>query len=311
MQEAYYCDLRDKKILVTGGSGLIGRALIDRLQSVTSEVFAPDRQTLNLLIKADVVAYIRKVKPDVIIHCAALVGGIEANRTQPSEFIFNNVMMSFNLISAAFDAGVKRLVNLGSSCFYPVMAAQPICEESLLSGLLEPTNQAFATAKIATHQYIQSLYQQYAQDYITVVPANVYGPGDHFDLLRGHVIPAMLFRFKEAKLEKRPSITFWGTGSPVREFIYVDDVAEGIIYCLQHYNDNSPINISGGQTISIKNLAELLASYCQFNGELHWDTTKPDGMPLKSLDNKKISKLGWFPKVKLQQGLALTVNSYL
>ncbi len=311
MNNAFFYDLTDKKILLTGGSGLIGKALQAQLETKVCKVFAPNRQDLNLLDKTALNRYLKALRPDAVIHCAALVGGIEVNRTKPSEFLYKNITMSLNLLSACHELGIQRVVNLGSSCFYPVDAAQPISEDSLLTGSLEPTNQAFATAKIAAYQYALALKQQFSRDYITVVPANVYGPGDHFDLERGHVIPAMLYRFKQALLGAQPTITFWGTGSAVREFIYVSDAADGIIHCLQRYNGDGPINIGGGETTSIKLLAELLARHCQYKGLLLWDDSKPNGMPFKSLDSRKIESLAWKPKENLNEGLEKTVASYL
>ena len=304
-------DLTGKRIWIAGANGLVGGALCRRLQNEDCTVLTISRSDLDLREKASVEAFVAEEKPDVVVIAAAIVGSIEANRTKPVEFLQDNLAIGQNIIEAAAKLENVRLLNLGSSCIYPRLAEQPISEDSLLTGPLEPTNEAYAIAKITALKQAAYYRQEYGKDFITVVPTSLYGPGDHFDLERGHVIPALMRRFYDAQKQGIEEVTLWGSGSPIREFLHIDEAADGLIFCLQHYDGLEPINLSGGDSVSIRELADLLQEITGYDGRLNWDLSKPDGMPKKVLDNQRIAALGWQSKISLQEGLAQTWEYFL
>lgn len=303
--------LTDKKVWVTGHTGMVGSAIVRRLKNIgINNVLTVSHSALDLTRQSDTEQWFAQQKPDVIFHCAALVGGIEANKTQPVEFLQQNVTIGLNVIHGAAKFGTQKLINLGSSCFYPKQTAQPIEESSLLSGMLEPTNEAYALAKITLAKLCEYYHRQYQKEFITVVPTNLYGPGDNFDPYQGHVIAALIHKFTEAKKYSLPQVVLWGTGNPLREFMHVDDAADGIVFLAQHYNKPEIINLSGGETVSIKELAQIIKGIVGYQGKIAFDTNKPDGMMKKSLSNNQIAEMGWFPQITLQQGLAATIDNF-
>lgn len=306
-------ELIGKKVWLTGHTGMLGQAILPKLQALDCHVLLVEHQELDLTRQAEVEGWIAQNRPDAVIHCAALVGGIEANRTRPAEFLHQNLAMSCNVIHAAATHKIQKLLAFGSSCFYPKDSGQPISESSLLTGALELTNEAYALAKIATVKYCQFYRQQYGVDFIAAVPTNLYGPNCHFDEKNSHVIAALIRKFVEASACSSPesqTIEIWGTGKPEREFLFVDDAADAVLFLMQHYSSSDIINIAGGQTVSIAELAEQVAKITQFQGCVQFDTSKPDGMMKKSLDSSAIQALGWTPKMSLQDGLQRTVEFY-
>lgn len=287
---------------------MLGRALLPKLKDAGSEVIVESHGALDLTRQQDVEDWLADNQPDAIIHCAALVGGIEANRTRPAEFLHQNLSMSSNVIHAAATHKIQKLLAFGSSCFYPKDSAQPINEASLLEGGLEPTNEAYALAKIATVKYCQFYRQQFGLDFIAAVPTNLYGPGCHFDEKNSHVIAALIRKFVLAQHASTQSeVTIWGSGRPEREFLFVEDAADAVLFLMQHYSSPEFINIAGGQTVSIAELANTIAQLVGFTGELTFDTSKPDGMMKKSLDANAILTLGWKPRISLLNGLEKTL----
>ncbi|NQZ22290.1 MAG: GDP-L-fucose synthase [Colwellia sp.] len=290
---------------------MVGSALCRQLRAnYDVELLTVSHQELDLTDLAATEKWFEINKPEIVIHCAAKVGGIEANKTQPVEFLSENLAIGLNVIHCAAKYGVEKLVNLGSSCFYPKVSAQPINEASLLTGALEPTNEAYALAKITLTKLCGYYRTQYNKDFITIVPTNLYGEGDNFDANHGHVISALITKFVKAKQENRAQVELWGTGQPLREFIYVDDAAEGILMLTEQYSATEHINLSGGETVSIKELAFLIQEQVGYQGEIVFDSSKPDGMMKKSLDNTIVSKLNWKVKISLKQGIELAVKSF-
>ncbi|GEK09522.1 GDP-L-fucose synthase family protein [Pseudoalteromonas peptidolytica] len=304
-------NLNNKKIFVAGHKGLVGKALVRALSALDVEIITANKDELDLRNQSDVNDFIAETRPNAVICAAAKVGGIEANRTQPVEFLYDNLMIATNLIRSSAELGVCRLLNLASNCYYPRLAEQPIKEGCLLTGVLEPTNEAYAIAKIATSKLAQYYAIQYNLNYFTLVPTSLYGPGDHFNDERGHVIPALINRFHSAKQQNKESVTLWGTGAPTREFLYVDDAAKGMLHFLEYYHGVEPVNLCGGRILSIKELGSIVAKTVGYQGELLWDSTKPDGMPHKALDDTLCSKLGWEPETEFDKGLELTYQDYL
>jgi GDP-L-fucose synthase len=268
------------------------------------------RQELDLTDQAAVREFFSCEKPTAVIMAAAHVGGIHANASRPADFIRDNLLIQDNVIDAAFRAGVAKFVFLGSSCIYPQLAPQPIKEDSLLTGPLEPTNEWYAIAKIAGVKMCQAYRRQYGFNAISLMPTNLYGPGDNFDLQNSHVLPALIRRFHEAKLRGDPSLTVWGTGTPRREFLHVDDLADAVIYLLNTYDDEPIVNIGWGEDVTIRELAEVVASVAGFRGRLEFDSSKPDGTPRKLLDTARLTALGWVPKIKLKAGIVSTYAWY-
>ena len=297
-------------ILVAGGSGLVGSAIVRELKRVNKKVIGISSKDVNLLDRAKTFSYISDLKPYAIIDAAAKVGGVGSNNSYPVEFLSQNLQIQSNLMDAAHEAKVEKFVFLGSSCIYPRNCAQPIKEDYLLTGELEQTNSAYAVAKIAGIELIKSYRKEYGYSWISVMPTNLYGPNDNFDLENSHVLPALIRKFVEAKQNKLAEVGLWGSGTPFRDFLHVDDLAKAILVCLEKYNDAQQINIGSGGEISIKDLAVKIANLTGFTGKIIWDTNRPDGTPRKVLDSTKINKLGWKPSITLDQGIASTVEWY-
>ena len=298
------------KYLVAGGSGLVGSAIVRELERSNKDVVGISRKNVDLLNRSDTFDYLQRFKPDVVIDAAAKVGGIGGNSAYPVEFLTQNIQIQSNLMDAAHSAGVEKLVFLGSSCIYPRSSPQPIKEEFILTGPLEATNSAYAIAKIAGIELVRSYRKEYGHKWISVMPTNLYGPNDNFDLETSHVLPALIRKFVDAKDNGADRVTLWGTGEPLREFLHVDDLAKAINVCLDKYDDDSHINIGSGSEISIKNLAEKVAAYANFQGEIIWDKSRPDGTPRKILDINRILNLGWKPLITMDEGIRNTVEWY-
>ncbi len=297
-------------IVVAGGTGLAGSAIVRAYQAAGHEVIPVSRKVVDLLDRDATFAFIKDVKPSLIVDAAAKVGGIGANNTYPVEFLSDNVRIQSNLMEAAHAADVEKFIFLGSSCIYPRDCAQPIKEEYLLTGPLEETNSAYAIAKIAGIELIKSFRKEYGRKWISLMPTNLYGINDNFELQGSHVLPAFIRRFVEAA-EKGASVeTLWGTGSPKREFLHVDDLAAAVVHLGNSYDSSEHLNIGTGEDLTIKELAELVAELAGFKGELAWDSSKPDGTPRKVLDVSKAKALGWEPKISLRDGVASTIAWY-
>ena len=302
----------DVSVYVAGHRGLVGSALWRALeQAGAGKLIGWSSKELDLRDRTATHDAITEAKPDIIIDAAAKVGGIMANSTFPVEFLRDNTLIQTNVMDAAHAAGVDRLLFLGSSCIYPRHATQPIRESSLMTGPLEPTNQAYAMAKISGIFYIEAHRTQYGRRWISAMPTNLYGPGDNFDLQSSHVLPAFIRRFHEAKVAGAPTVTVWGTGTPRREFLHVDDLAQACLVLLQHYDTHETINVGLGDDMPIRELAETVASVVGFEGTIEWDSSKPDGMPRKLLDTSRINELGWQPQITLRDGVASTYEWYL
>jgi GDP-L-fucose synthase len=298
-------------ILVAGGSGLVGAAIVRELKGLNKDVIGISSKDVDLLDRDKTFEFIKNLKPTAIIDCAAKVGGIGGNNSYPVEFLSQNLQIQSNLMDAAHEAKVSKFVFLGSSCIYPRDCAQPIKEEYLLTGALEQTNSAYAVAKIAGIELIKSYRKEYGYKWISVMPTNMYGPNDNFDLENGHVLPVLIRKFIEAKRSGSGKVILWGSGSPLREFLHVDDLAKAVLLCMDKYDDSKQINVGSGQEVSIKDLAGKISKAVGFNGEISWDSSKPDGTMRKVLDSSKIANLGWKPLVSLDQGIASTVEWYL
>lgn len=295
--------LSGKKIFVAGHTGMVGSALLRRLQSVDCEVISVSHSDLDLTRQSPTEQYIAHHKPDVIIVAAARVGGILANSQYPADFLYDNLAIGMNIIRAAHLSNVERLLWLGSSCIYPRDAPQPLHEHALLTGSLEPTNEAYAIAKIAALKYAQACAHQFGNQFMTAMPTNLYGPNDNFDPHTSHVLPALMRRVHEAKINGSDHITLWGSGTPLREFLHVDDLADACLYLLRFSDSVEPVNIGTGEEISIKELALTIANVVGFEGKLEHDLTKPDGTPRKLLDTSVMHAIGWKPRICLQDGI--------
>ncbi len=298
-----------KKIFVAGHRGLVGSAITRALQKQAKagepvEIVTRARAELDLLDGPAVRAFFLAERPTQVVVAAAKVGGIKANNDFPVDFLLDNLKIQNHLIESAHAAGVSKLLFLGSSCIYPKFAPQPIKEESLLTGLLEPTNDAYAIAKIAGIKLCQSYRKQYGSDFISAMPTNMYGPFDNFDLNNSHVLPAMIHKFHLAKVAQRPTMTLWGTGSPRREFLHADDLAEACLLLLGTYSSGEIINVGSGEDVTIKELAEMVREAVGYQGEIVWDATQPDGTPRKLMDGSRIRALGWKPRIGLPEGIA-------
>jgi len=298
-------------ILVAGGSGLVGSAIVRELKRLNKDVIGISSKDVDLLDRSQTFEFINNLKPTAIIDSAAKVGGIGGNNSYPVEFLSQNLQIQSNLMDAAHAAKVSKFVFLGSSCIYPKDCAQPMKEEYLLTGALEQTNSAYAVAKIAGIELIKSYRKEYGYKWISVMPTNMYGPNDNFDLENGHVLPVLIRKFIEAKRLDSGKVTLWGSGTPLREFLHVDDLAKAIVLCMDKYDDSKQINIGSGQEVSIKDLADKISKAVGFSGEISWDSSKPDGTMRKILDSSKIANLGWKPLISLDQGIASTVEWYL
>lgn len=303
---------RDSKIYVAGHTGLVGSAIVRRLiNDGHTNIITINHEELDLLRQSDVEGFFKTTKPQYVILAAGRVGGIRANMSMPANFIYENLMIQTNVIHSAYLFGAAKLLFLSSACSYPRECLQPMKEESLLSGYLEPTNEPYAVAKVAGIKMCQAYNRQYGVNFICAVPTNLYGQNDNFNPEDSHVIPALIMKFHEAKIKRKPAVTVWGTGKPVREFMYVDDLADACLFLMRHYDQADIINIGVGEEISIQKLMFLVKEVVGYNGDLIFDASNPDGFPRKSLDISKLTKLGWQAETPLKEGLQKTYDWYL
>ena len=302
---------KNDRIFVAGHKGLVGSAIVRNLQRKGyNNLILKSRKELDLINQTQVNEFFEKEKPDYVFLAAAKVGGIGANSTYPADFIYENLMIESNIIHAAYRYKVRKLLFLGSSCIYPKTCPQPIKEEYLLTGPLEPTNEAYALAKISGLKMCQFYNQQYGTNFISVMPTNLYGPNDNFDLETSHVFPALIRKFHEAKIKNLPYVELWGDGTPLREFLYVDDMADACVFLMENYDCNEFVNIGTGKEISIARLAEMIKNIIGYKGDIRWDRTKPNGTPRKLLDISKLTALGWRSQVNLETGIYKTYAWY-
>jgi GDP-L-fucose synthase len=303
--------LKGRRIWIAGHRGMVGSALKRRLAREDCEVVTVDRSTLDLTRQREVEAWLASVRPDAIVLAAAKVGGIVANDTYPVDFLYDNVMIAANVIASAHRVGVARLLYLGSNCIYPRLAAQPIVEEALLTGPLEPTNEPYAIAKIAGVKLCQAYRRQFGRDYVSAMPSNLYGPGDNFHTDTSHVLPALIRKAHDAKVRRLPAMTIWGSGAPRREFLHVDDCADALALILQAYSEAAPINVGSGEDVTIRELAGIVTKAVGYDGPIATDPSKPDGTPRKLMSGARLAALGWRPRIGLAAGIADTYAWYL
>ena len=296
---------------MAGHHGMVGSAIVRRLAGEECEILTVSHADLDLIRQAAVEDWLGQAKPDAIFMAAAHVGGILANDTRPADFIYDNLAIEMNVLHTAYKVGVKKVLFLGSSCIYPKFAPQPMPEEALLEGQLEPTNQWYAVAKIAGLKMAQAYRRQHGADFISVMPTNLYGQGDTFDLLSSHVIPALIAKMHKAKVEGAANVEIWGTGKPRREFLCVDDLADALVHLMKVYSDKMHINVGTGEDVTIADLAKRIADVVGFSGDVVYDTSKPDGTPRKLLDVRRLKALGWQAKIPLEEGLRKTYQWYL
>jgi len=302
---------RSSKVFVAGHKGMVGGAIVRKLQDQGFQNIVTRSSTeLDLRDRERVIDFFHHEQPVIVLLAAAKVGGILANDTYPADFLSDNLRIQLNVMDAAHDSGVERLLFLGSSCIYPKFAEQPIREDALMTGALEPTNDAYAVAKIAGIQQIQAMRKQHGHRWISVMPSNLYGPGDNYDPAGSHVLPALIRRYAEAKADGQTTITNWGTGTPLREFLYVEDLADACLFLLENYDSSEHVNVGSGKDLSIRALAETVAEEVGFTGETRWDTTKPDGTPRKLLDVSKINELGWKATTGLREGIRNSIRDF-
>lgn len=304
-------EMSGKRVWVAGHRGMVGGAVVRRLASEGCEVITAGRDVLDLIDQAAVHAWMARTRPDAIVMAAAKVGGILANNTRPVDFLYDNLMIEANIIHAAHAADVERFLFLGSSCIYPKMAPQPILEDSLLTGPLEPTNEWYAIAKIAGIKLTQAYRRQYGRDWISAMPTNLYGPGDNYDLNSSHVLPALLRKFHEAKQSGAPEVVVWGSGTPLREFLHADDLADALVFLLKGYSGYEHVNVGSGVEVSIRELAETIARVVGYKAALVFDSTKPDGTPRKLMDSSRLHAMGWNRVRSLEDGIASTYETFL
>ena len=304
-------DLRGKRAWVAGDRGMVGSAIVRRLAAEGCEILSVGRARVDLRRQAETEDWLAEARPEAVFLAAATVGGILANDTRPAEFIYDNLAIETNVIEAARRTGVTKLLLLGSSCIYPRLAEQPMSEAALLTGPLEPTNQWYAVAKIAGIKLCQAYRRQYGLDFISAMPTNLYGPGDTFDLMGSHVVPALLRKAHEAKVSGRAAIEIWGSGAPRREFLYVDDCADGLVHLMKAYSGEAQVNVGVGTDVTIRELAETVVRVVGFGGSIGYDTSKPDGTPRKLLDVSRLADLGWSARTGLEEGLRRTYDWYL
>ncbi|MGE3987654.1 GDP-L-fucose synthase [Pseudorhodoplanes sp.] len=295
--------LSGKRIWVSGHRGMVGSAVVRRLASEGCEILTVSRADTDLRRQAEVEAWMAREKPHAVVVAAAKVGGILANDTQPASFLYDNLMIEANIVHAALETGVEKLLFLGSSCIYPKLAPQPMTEDALLTGPLEPTNEWYAIAKIAGIKLCQAYRKQHGKDFISAMPTNLYGPGDNYDLQGSHVLPALLRKAHEAKLAHRDCVDIWGSGMPRREFMHVDDLADALVFLLQRYSGAEHLNVGTGTDLTIRELAELICEVVGFKGDLRFDSSKPDGTPRKLLDVSRLAALGWTAQIGLEAGV--------
>lgn len=300
-----------KRVFVAGHRGMVGAAIVRRLQREDCELLLAGRDVVDLSDQAATHAWMAHERPDIVVIAAAKVGGILANDTYPADFLYQNLVIATNCIEAAHRADVDRLLFLGSSCIYPKFAEQPIVEESLLTGSLEPTNEWYAIAKIAGIKLCQAYRAQYGRDYISAMPTNLYGPGDNFDLQSSHVLPALIRKAHQAKLSGEASMTIWGTGTPRREFLHADDCASACVHLLSNYSDDIHVNVGSGHDVTIAELAGMVRDAVGFTGDLVFDISKPDGTPRKLMSADRLRALGWHPSIRLADGIATTYQWFL
>jgi GDP-L-fucose synthase len=305
------CDLRGKRVWVAGHGGMVGAAIVRRLAQEGCTLLTATRSSLDLREQAATEAWLDRQRPQIVFIAAAKVGGILANSRAPADFLYDNLMIEANIVHGAFKAGVEKLILLGSSCIYPKLAAQPIGEDALLGGPLEPTNEWYAIAKIAGIKLCQAYRAQHRVDFIAAMPTNLYGPGDNFDPISSHVLPALLLKAHAAKLAGAATMTIWGSGTPTREFLHVDDCADAIVHLAKAYSDPSPVNVGSGAEISILDLARLVADVVGFRGSFAHDLSKPDGTPGKLMDSAKLRRTGWSPRIPLRDGVAALYDWFL
>jgi len=303
--------LEGKSVWVAGHRGMVGSALVRRLGSEQCSILTAAREDADLTRQDEVERWMSANRPQVVLLAAAKVGGIQANNTFPAQFLYENLMIEANIIQAAFNTGVEKLVFLGSTCIYPKLAPQPIPEEALLTGPLEPTNESYAIAKIAGIKLCQAYRKQYGCDFIAAQPTNLYGPGDNYDLETSHVLPALLRKAHEAKVSGAKALTVWGSGSPLREFLHVDDLADAVVFLARHYSGDGHINVGSGEEVSIRQLAEAICEVVGFDGVLEFDASKPDGTPRKLSDVSKLRDLGWQGGRSLESGLQDTYARFV
>lgn len=296
-------DLSGKRVWVAGHRGMVGSAIARRLDAEQCEIITVGRDTVDLTRQDDVNDWLNEQKPDAVFVAAATVGGIQANNTRPAEFLYDNLVIETNIIHAAQTFGVEKLMFLGSACIYPRLAEQPVAENALLTGPLEPTNEWYAIAKIAGIKLCDAYRRQYGCDFISAMPNNLYGPGDNFDLESSHVVPALIRKIHQAKMDNSGTVSIWGTGKPLREFLYVDDCADAIVFLMKHYSAEGHVNMGSGQEVTIGELARRIGVVVGFKGDFTFDTSRPDGMPRKLLDVSLINELGWQAETSLNDGL--------
>lgn len=303
--------LREKRVYVAGHRGMVGSAIVRRLAREGCTVLTADRSDVDLVRQDQVDRFFARTRPQAVFMAAAKVGGIHANATYPADFLYDNLMMAANVTRAAFETGVEKMLFLGSSCIYPKLAPQPMDETALLTGPLEPTNEWYAVAKIAGIKLAQAYRRQHGCNFISAMPTNLYGPGDNFNLANSHVLPALIRKAHEAKVAGDATFTVWGTGSPLREFLHADDCADALVHIMKCYSDDDHINVGSGSDISIKDLATLVARVVGFDGDIDFDSSKPDGTPRKLMSTAKLDALGWRPRIGLEEGIAETYRCFL
>jgi len=311
MPQPLLFDLRGKRVYVAGHNGMAGSAIVRRLAREACEILTISRQELDLTQQSNTERWLDQMKPDVVILAAGHVGGIFANNTFPADFITDNLAIGLNVIHGSYKAGVKKLLALGSSCIYPKLASQPMSEDALLTGPLEPTNEWYAIAKIAAIKLCEAYRKQHGADFISAMPTNLYGRGDNYHAENSHVPAALIRRFHEGKLARTPAVTVWGTGKPKREFLCSDDLADACVFLIKHYSNLAFLNVGTGEDVTIADFAQEVAGVVGYKGKIAYDTSRPDGPPQKLLDISKIKKLGWSPKICLRDGLASAYADFL
>jgi len=311
MSQPLLFDLRGKRVYVAGHNGMAGSAIVLRLAGEACEILTVSRQELDLTQQTATERWLEKMKPDVVILAAGHVGGIFANDTFPADFITDNLAIGLNVIHGSYKAGVKKLLALGSSCIYPKLAAQPMSEDALLTGPLEPTNEWYAIAKIAAIKLCEAYRKQHGADFISAMPTNLYGRGDNYHAENSHVPAALIRRFHEGKLASAPTVTVWGTGKPKREFLCSEDLADACVFLIKHYSDLQFLNVGTGQDVTVADFAQEVAGVVGYKGKITYDTSRPDGPPQKLLDVSKIKKLGWSPKIRLRDGLGIAYADFM
>ena len=303
-------DLAGKRVFVAGHRGMVGSAIVRRLAAERCDVLTAGRQELDLLDQAAVRTWFSENRPDAVFLAAAKVGGIAANDTFPADFLYENLVIETNIIRSAFDCAVEKLVFLGSSCIYPKYAEQPIREDALLEGALEPTNEWYAIAKIAGIKLCQAFRKQYGADFISAMPTNLYGTGDNYDPQTSHVLPALIRKVMEAKRNGTDTVVLWGSGTPLREFMHADDCADALVFLMKHYSGHEHVNVGSGEEVTIRALAEKIAEAAGYVGSITTDPTKPDGTPRKLMDSSRLLSMGWKPSISLEEGIVRTLKEF-